>query len=162
VILVTLIFTLFDAFSTITIDLTHSGYELNPILRNLLEVNPFLVYPYLLSFLIVILLFRFNYIVEHGVIVILFTVHFIASLNNIEVFFYDPFRFPRLMLLGLDVQLLAFFIGVTYVGGQSLYVVLRRGETRFMSTRTIFLNYLFYLMAYLVLNILSVVWGSLI
>jgi len=63
------------------------------------------------------------------------------------------------MGLGMTVQFLAFLIGVIYIGGHSLYIVIKKKETRLKSIKMIFFNYLYYLMAYLVLNIISVAWG---
>ena len=70
-----LVLCMLDAFTTITIYVTKVGFEMNPILRQLLAVSPFLVYPYLLSFLVMVLLFRFNFVAEFGVMVLLFSIH---------------------------------------------------------------------------------------
>ena len=70
-----LVLCMLDAFTTITIYMTKIGFEMNPILRQLLEVSPFLVYPYLLSFLVTVFLFRFNFVAEFGVMVLLFSIH---------------------------------------------------------------------------------------
>jgi hypothetical protein len=64
---------------------TNSGVELNPVLRRLIEINPFFVYPFLLSTLIPILLFRFNKVVEYGVAALLITISLVASFNNIGI-----------------------------------------------------------------------------
>lgn len=158
IILTTLLFNLIDSFTTVTIYLTHTGLELNPVLDLLLKINPFWTYLYLASFLGIILLFRFNTIVEYGVAIILLAIHLSASLNNLGVMFYNYSGSTRLMFDGLDAQFLAFLLGIIFVGGISLYITIRRKDTRFNSIKTIFVNYFYYLLAYLLINIISVVW----
>jgi hypothetical protein len=150
IILTTLLVNLFDSFTTVTLYLTHTGVELNPVLSDLLRVNPFLTYLYLASFLVVILVFRFNSIVEYGAIIILFTIHLIASVNNLGVIYYNYSGSTNLIIDGIDVQFLAFLLGVIYIGWISLYITIHRKDTRFNSIKTIFVNYFFYLMAYLI------------
>jgi len=153
-----LILCLLDAFTTITIYMTGVGFELNPILRQLIEVNPFLVYPYLLSFLVTILLFRFNLVAELGVMVLLFSIHLLALVSNLGVILLGYSIVIRLLGGMVGIQFLAFLLGLLCVSGYSLYRGISLRETRFKFIRTATINYASYLGAYFVLNLISVAW----
>jgi hypothetical protein len=158
IIFIALSLNLLDSFTTLTFTLTYTGVELNPTLRLILSVNPFLVYPFLLTMLIPILLFRFNSVVEYGVAFLLITIHLIASLNNIGII---TSRYSLILpIIGMDFQFLAFLIGLTYIGGQSLYRCIKDNYTFKNSIRLMPINYTVYLIAYFVLSIIPIIWQT--
>ena len=157
--LTTLTLNLLDAFTTLALKVTNSGVELNPVLKMLLEVNPFLVYPFLLSTLIHIILFRFNPVVEYGVATLLITIHLVASLNNLGIL-VSRYSLTLPILVNLDIQFLAFLTGLTYIGGYSLYQGMANRYTIMETLRKTTLHYAFYLLAYLILGIIPLIWLS--
>ena len=152
----TLTLNLLDSFTTLTFTLTRTGVELNPVLRHLIAINPFLVYPFLLSMLIPILLFRFNQVVEYGLAFLLITIQLIASLNNIGLIIsrYPP-NFPE---IGIDIQFFGFLTGLTYIGSYTLLVCIQKKYYFKNSFKIMSINYLIYLIAYLVLSLIPAIW----
>jgi hypothetical protein len=74
--------------------------------------------------------------------------------------YYDYSGSTRLIFDGIDVQFLGFLLGIIYIGGSSLYLTISRKDKQFNSIKIIFINYFFYLLAYLLINIISIVWFS--
>jgi hypothetical protein len=155
------LFNMLDSFTTLTFTLTRTGVELNPVLRILLDVNPFLVYPFLLSTLIPILVFRFNSVVEYDVATLLITIQLIASLNNIGLI-VSRYSLTLPVLEKKDIQFLAFLTGLTYIGGYTLYRCIGYRYTLTESIRKMSINYALYLVAYLVLGLIPIIWLKII
>ena len=156
ILFVTLALNLLDSFTTLTFTLTGTGVELNPVLRHLITINPFLVYPFLLSMMIPILLFRFNQVVEYGLAFLLITIQLIASLNNIGLIIsrYPP-SFPS---IGVDIQFFGFLTGLTYVGGYTLLICVQKRFNFISSIKMMSINYLLYLLSYFVLSMIPTLW----
>jgi hypothetical protein len=133
--------------------------ELNPVLRMLLDINSFLAYPFLISTLIPILLFRFNQVVEYGVATLLITIHLVANLNNIGII-VSRYSLTLPILENMDIQFLAFLTGLTYIGGYTLYRCIGDRLTRQGSMRILIINYSLYLAAYLILGLIPIIWLS--
>jgi hypothetical protein len=149
---------LIDAFTTVTIYITGFGIELNPITDALLRVNPFLVYPFSLSFLLVIFLFRFNSTTEYGVMLMLGTISMIASVNNMGVLLFGHSIVLRVFGGPVDTQLFAFTLGVISISGYSLLKSIRAEEKRWVSIRGLGLRLGEYIVAYTLLSLISVGW----
>ncbi|MBM3292371.1 hypothetical protein FJY84_06795 [Candidatus Bathyarchaeota archaeon] len=153
---------LVDAVTTLTFYLTKSGFELNPILGKLLEVNPFTVYPFLISALIPFFLFRFNPVSQKGVAVFLILTHFFASLNNIGLIFYQNAWIVNFWVRvrgGLyNIQFISFIIGLIYIGVYTTYISFKNQDSIKKSFRRVFLNYSVYLIAYMVVNVIPLLW----
>jgi hypothetical protein len=157
ILLTTLTLNLLDAFTTLTLKVTNSGIELNPVLKMLLEINPFLVYPFLLSTLIPVLLFRFNPVVEYGIATLLITIHLVASLNNFGIL-VSRYSVGLPTLITMDIQFLAFLTGLTIIGGYSLYQGITNRYTIIETLKKTTLNYALYLVAYFILGIIPIIW----
>jgi hypothetical protein len=149
---------LIDAFTTVTMYVTGLGAELNPITDALLRVNPFLVYPFSLSFLLVILLFRFNSTAEYGVMLLLGTISMIASVNNMGVLFFDYSIAVRVFGGVVYTQFFAFILGVVGISGYSLFRSIHAREKRWRSIRGLGLSLGEYVVAYTLLSLMSVSW----
>jgi len=149
---------LFDSFTTLFIYITATGIELNPITAVLLRINPFLVYPFSVSFLLVILLFRFNTATEYGVMMLLGTISLIASINNMGVLFFEHSIVVRLFGGLVDTQFFAFIIGLFSISGYSLYRNISAHDSRWRSIKTIAINITTYLVAYTLLSLMSISW----
>jgi hypothetical protein len=164
--LVTTFFILFDAVTTLTFFLTKAGFELNPILNRLLEINPFTVYPFLISALIPFFLFRFNPIAQKGVGVFLILMHLFASVNNLGLILCQNAWIVNFLLRirgGLfNIQFVPFIVGSIYIGVYTTYISLKSRESLWKSFKRIFLNYTFYLVAYFLLNVIPLLWIPLI
>jgi len=157
ILLAALSLNLLDSLTTLTVTLTGRGVELNPVLRMLLNINPFLVYPFLISTLIPILLFRFNPVVEYGVATLMITIHLVATLNNVGVIISrHTLAIP--LLENLDIQFLAFLTGLIYIAGFTLYICIRDKLNRWRSIKLMIQNYALYLLAYLALGLIPIIW----
>jgi len=155
-------FILFDAFTTITFYVTEIGIETNIVLSLLLQINPFLVYPFLLSTLIPVFIFRFHSPTEYGTIIILILTHSLASINNMSVIFY---RAPIVLtyfkyLTGgtFSISFTAYIVGAFYVGAYSMYLNITNKMSLFNTAKSTSLNFLIYLASYLFLNIIPFIW----
>jgi len=159
---VTVFFILFDAFTTITFYVTVIGIETNIVLSILLQINPFLVYPFLLSMLIPVLIFRFHSPTEYGTIIILIITHSLASLNNLSVIFYrSPIvltYFEYLTSGTFSISFIAYIVGAFYIGAYSVYLTITNKMSLFNSAKSTSLNFLIYLASYLFLNIIPFIW----
>jgi hypothetical protein len=74
---------LIDCITTLIFQLTKTGTESNPILRMLLEINPLLVYQFLLSTLVSFFIFRFSHVIQTSITLFMVSIHTLASINNI-------------------------------------------------------------------------------
>ena len=83
-------------------------------------------------------------------------------MNNLGMIYYNYTGSNNLIISGIGVQFLAFLLGIIYIGGNSLYITIIKKETRFNGIKIIFINYFFYIMAYLIINIISLVWSTLL
>ena len=83
-------------------------------------------------------------------------------MNNLGVIYYNYTGSNNLIISGISVQFLASLLGIIYIGGNILYVTIIKKETRFNGIKIIFINYFFYIMAYLIINIISLVWSTLL
>lgn len=151
---------LLDSLTTLAFTLSGRGFELNPALRVLMGVNPFLVFPFLLSTLLPILLFRFNKVVEYGVATLLITIYLVASLNNIGLL-VSRYSLALPVLENMDIQFLAFLAGLTYIGGYSLYQGISYRYSILETLKKTAVDYALYLLAYLVLGLIPLAWLSL-
>ena len=157
---------LVDAVTTLTFYLTKTGFELNPVLSRLLDVNPFTVYPFLVSALIPFFLFRFNPISQKGIAVFLIFTHFFASLNNIGLILYQNAWIVNFLIKirgGLfNIQFISFICGSIYIGVYTTYISLKNRDSLWRSFWRVFTNYSVYIAAYLVLNLIPLLWIPLI
>jgi hypothetical protein len=157
VLLSALTFNLLDSFTTLSFTLTGTGSEVNPALRHLIGVNTFLVYPFLLSTLLPVLLFRFNSIVEYGLAFLNVAVNLAASLNNFGVIFsYKQLILPFLGVIG--AQFAAFVAGLFFIALLTLYSCLKENCFFIDTIKKLSLNYTFYLFAYLITSLIPAVW----
>jgi hypothetical protein len=157
ILLIAVSLNLLDSFTTLTFTLTKTGVELNPVLRHLLNINPFLVYPFLLTMMIPILLFRFNSVVEYGVAFLLITIHLTASLNNIGLII-SRYSLALPVLGAMDIQFLGFLTGLTYIGGYTLYRCIEEKYIFRNSIRIMSINFMVYLIAYFSLSLIPIIW----
>lgn len=157
---------LVDAVTTLTFYLTKTGFELNPVLSRLLDVNPFTVYPFLISALIPFFLFRFNPVSQKGIAVFLIFTHFFASLNNIGLILYQNAWIVNFLIKirgGLfNIQFISFIVGSIYIGVYTTYLSIKSRDSLWKSFWRVFMNYSVYIAAYLVLNLIPLLWIPLI
>jgi len=157
ILLLALTLNLLDSFTTLSFTVTGSGVELNPVLKHLLTVNPFLVYPFLISMLLPIILFRFNTVVEYGLAFLLISLNLTASLNNLGVIL-SRYSLVLPFLGAMDVQFFAFLMGLTYVAVYTLYTCIENKYSRLKGIKTVTLNFLTYLLAYFILSLIPALW----
>ena len=157
---------LLDAVTTITFYLTKTGVEINPVLRKLLEINPFLVFPFLLSTLLPFFLFRFRKTIQQSVAIFLTTTHLLASINNLGILLYqtplilDYFEDAAKGVFG--AQQLSFVAGATYIAIITTYQSIKNKSGIIENLKLGAINYGIYLLAYLALNITPLLWTPLI
>jgi hypothetical protein len=159
---VAVFFILLDAFTTITFYVTEIGFETNRVLNLLLQINPFLVYPFLLSMLIPVFIFRFHPTTEYGTTIVLILIHSLASINNMGIIFYRApivLNYFRYLFGGtFNIPFTAFLVGAIYVGAYSTYINIKNNVSLFNSAKNTSLNYLAYLVSYLFLNTIPIIW----
>jgi len=152
-------FILADSVSTLAFYLTRTGVERNPILRELLGINPFLVYPFLLSIIIPFFVFRFNRVTQQSVALLLILTHSLAAVNNIGIVLL---RFPLLVRYfgyhPINVQWMSFILGAVYIFLYTLYYDHKHRITLREGIKLTVTNYGTYLVAYTCLNLIPYLW----
>lgn len=152
-------FILADAVSTLAFYLTRTGVERNPVLNKLLGINPFLVYPFLLSIIIPFFVFRFNCVTQQSVALLLILTHSLAAVNNLGI---TLLRYPLLMRYfgysPINIQWMSFILGAVYIFLYTLYYDYRHRITISEGIKLTVTNYGAYLLAYTGLNLIPHLW----
>ena len=145
--------------------MTGRGVELNPVLRSLLEVSPFLAIPYLASLLLPILVFEFAHLVQFSIQISLAINFAMASINNIgTVIFHNSFVvnfYATIFGDWLSVEKMAFTVGLLVI---CVFKILTF-ESDKQSLRRMFLQssglILLYIGCYLLISMIPLIWSSL-
>ena len=160
--LLTTFFILTDCVTTLTFYITKTGTERNPVLRELLRINPFLVYPFLLSILIPLFMFRFSKTTQTSISLFIITLHLLASINNLETILFQKtliLNYLHKSTLHIsNTQEIPFLIGISYIGVQTFYTAIKNRSSVLTTLKTGATQYGLYLAAYLLMNIIPIIW----
>ncbi len=161
----TLALALLDAVTTLTFFTTDKATELNPILRSLMENNPLLAIPYLVSLILPVFLFSFTPLVQLSIQIALATNFFLASLNNICIITYsDPIvinLFRASFGEWFSVEFLAFAVGLVVLCALRITTFDRsKQKLRQMALQSVS-SITLYVCCYLIISLIPVLWNSL-